>query len=138
VRWSSTSPPPTVQCVCCGHFPPPPPPLSEPLSEVNSADPGSSWCGGGGTDWCVGTLSQGIASEGLTPSEPRYRSVLGNWNFRTGPTPLQLFLFSFFQAGSLSAPTLPRSSCLIKNIYIYLFVLPFYSEYILVIYFLFV
>jgi hypothetical protein len=94
------------------------------------------WGRGGGTEWCVGTGSQGIATEGLTPSEPRYRSVLGIWNFQDWAHSSATFLFSFFQAGSLSAPTLPSSSCLIKNIYIYLLVLPFYSEYILVILFL--
>jgi hypothetical protein len=104
VRWSSTSPPPPLSSVCAVVISYPPPPLSEPLSEVNSADPGSSWCGGGGTDWCVGTGSQGIASEGLTPSEPRYRSVLGNWNFRTGPTPLQLFCLAFFRQAPFQLP----------------------------------
>ncbi len=83
----------------------PPPPLFEPLTEVNSADLGSCWCGGGGgTDWCVGTGSQGIATEGLTPCEPRYRSVLGNWNFRTGPIPLQLFCLAFFRQAPFQLP----------------------------------
>ncbi len=72
-----------------------------------------------------------IATEGLTPCESNYTSVLGNYNFRTRPTPQQPFCLAS------SAPTPPSSSCSIKNIY-FLFVLLFCSEYILVIYFLYV
>jgi hypothetical protein len=56
----------------------------------------------GGTDLCVETGSRGIATEGLTPSEPNYRSVLGK--FRTGPTPQQLLCLAFFRQASFQLP----------------------------------
>jgi hypothetical protein len=81
--------------------------FTPPLSEVNSTDLRSDWCGGGGgTDWCVGTLSQGIATKGFTPSEPNYRSVLGNCSFRTGPIPQQLLCLAFFRQAPFQLPHL--------------------------------
>jgi hypothetical protein len=51
-----TSPPPPLDKV---GLRPPPPPLSESLSEVNSADLGSNWCGGG-EEGLSGVLEQGV------------------------------------------------------------------------------
>ncbi len=75
----------------------------------------------GGVDWCVGTGSQGIDIEGLTSSELNYRSVLGNYIFRTRPTPQHLFCLAFFNQAPFQ---LPFSLVLVtqSRIYIYLFV----------------
>ncbi len=64
VGWLLTPPPPTVRSMYSySHTPPP---LFEPLSEVNSTDLGSDWCGGG--EGLTGVLEQGVKGQPLRGS----------------------------------------------------------------------